>query len=713
MLAGMQKLALAVVVVVMLGAADKNRQQTGLEVTAGVGVPVRMEIPVRAGFSSDSLRLYLGTELVSVKVEYRRPGAVLHFVSAGAGAYTATWDFRGEGETERLAAPAMVGSGDRVSYGSVGVRGKLAVGLYSHAVAFDWDRDGDLDLIVACPDRPYNGTYLFRNIGTQAAPLFDKALWLGPALKDLAMGDVDGDGTLDLTAAGGRWFSDVKRKALTDERKFALERKYHVGRDDMWLPVDWDGDGKIDLLNGVSDWREYGWDDAFDGAGKWTRGPLHGYVWWWRNTGTNRAPRYAEPLRLGVDSYGSPAPQMLAWKKGGPADLVMGSFLDYVTRFRRSSFAGELGAGERLGFTMDLQMIQPRVVDWHGDGRGSLLIGQEGGTVSLVENLAPFGTEPRWAAPRELEQLEPYVKSGSLSRPVAVDWDGDGDWDLLAGNSAGYLEWFENVGSKTEAKFRARGYLRAGGAPIRRVAGENRSVQGPAEAKWGYANPSVADWDGDGKLDVLVNDIWGAVVWYRGTGNLEELEPARNVEVEWAGKTPKPDWVWWEPEGKQLLTQWRTTPKAVDWDGDGLVDLVMLNHQGYLCLYRRARKDGRLVVGAPERIFVTDSGRYLYLANGRAGASGRRKIELADWDGDGDLDLLVDSDQGPLWYENVGTQAAPAMKARGLVVRAGVAGHSPTPNVADWNGDGRLDLLVGGEDGFFYFFDRRFIEAGR
>jgi hypothetical protein len=53
------------------------------------------------------------------------------------------------------------------------------------------------------------------------------------------------------------------------------------------------------------------------------------------------------------------------------------------------------------------------------------------------------------------------------------------------------------------------------------------------------------------------------------------------------------------------------------------------------------------------------------------------------------------------------------MKARGLVVRAPVAGHSPTPNAADWNGDGRLDLLVGAEDGFFYFFDRRFIEAGR
>ena len=693
----------------LLLAADRNRQSTSLSVDSPAGTPVRLEVPAARGFAPDSLRLYEEEtkKPIAVKVEFQRPSAWIYFVSTGATRYVATWDGFGGGETERQAAPAMVGSGDRVTYGRAGVRGKLAVGLYSHAAALDWDNDGDLDLLVASPDRPYNGTYFFRNIGSAAEPLYDRAIWLGPAVKDLAVGDVDGDGKLDATGAGGRWYSDVRRSGFNRPQSFNLKRSYHVGRDDLWIPADWDGDGKIDLLNGVSDWRDYGWDDAFNSRGEWQRGPLHGYVYFWRNTGTNAAPSYAEPVKLPVDTYGSPAPQLFRWRAEGKPDLLLGSFLDYVTLHQRD----DLTKSQVLPFRLDLEMIQPRVIRWHKDERPSLLIGEEGGTLTFVENLAPFGEAPRWAEPKSLMQVDPYVKSGSLSRPVAADWNGDGKLDLVAGNSAGYIEWFENTGTPEAAAFEARGYLRANGKPIRRVAGANKSVQGPAEAKWGYANPTVADWDMDGKLDLVVNDIWGEVVWYKGTGNPQELEPARDIEVEWPGAAPKPEWVWWEPRGKQLLTQWRTTPEVVDWDRDGLPDLVMLNHQGYLCLFRRARRDGGLVLGAPERIFVNESGRFLNLANGRAGSSGRRKIELADWDGDGDLDLLTDSDQGPLWYENRGDRQRAVMAARGLLTRAPLAGHNPTPNAADWNGDGKLDLLIGAEDGFFYFFDRRFIDS--
>jgi hypothetical protein len=169
--------------------------------------------------------------------------------------------------------------------------------------------------------------------------------------------------------------------------------------------------------------------------------------------------------------------------------------------------------------------------------------------------------------------------------------------------------------------------------------------------------------------------------------------------------------VWWEPKGKQLVTQWRTTPKIVDWDRDGLPDLVMLNHQGYLSLFRRASRGGALVLLPPERIFLDERGRFLQLSAGRAGRSGRRKIEIADWDNDGDLDIICDSDGGPTWYENTGTQQQPVMRLREPLIRnASLSGHSPAPNVADWNGDGRLDLIIGAEDGFLYYFERSYID---
>src|SRR5690606_30749289 len=101
------------------------------------------------------------------------------------------------------------------------------------------------------------------------------------------------------------------------------------------------------------------------------------------------------------------------------------------------------------------------------------------------------------------------LKCGALATPVGFDWDGDGDFDILCGNTAGYIELFENLsGPGVEfPKWAAPVRLEADGQPLRILAGPNGSIQGPAEAKWGYTCLSVADWDHDGLPDIVINTI--------------------------------------------------------------------------------------------------------------------------------------------------------------------------------------------------------------
>ncbi len=595
----------------------------------------------------------------------------------------------------------------------------LGVGLWAWPLPIDWDRDGDLDLVVSCPDVPYRGIHLFENPGGGKMPVFKPAVLVGDRQPNISVSYVDGEPRV---LVPGHELKDFRGTKFNEKVKIHNKANIHPNkiRQNQWRYVDYDGDGALDVTVGVGDWTEYGWDNAYDADGNWTNGPLHGYVYVLRNRGATEKPSFDEPVKVladgkPVDVYGMPSPNFADFDGDGDLDLLCGEFVDSFSYFENvgSRTMPQYAAARKLQhhgqpIKMDLQMIVPTAIDWDGDGDVDLIVGDEDGRVALVEHTGHVtrGT-PEFLPPKYFRQEAQFAKFGALVTPVSVDWDDDGDEDLICGNSAGHIAWIENLDGGNPPTWSEPRLLAADGETIRIQAGENGSIQGPCESKWGYTTLSVADWDHDGLRDLVVNSIWGKIVWYRNIGKAgsTKLSAAKPIEVDWpeGASTPRPAWNWWTPRGNELSTQWRTTPVVIDLDHDGLNDLVMLDHEGYLAFFRRTRDDDEFRLAPGERVFRDTEGQPLRLNAGEAGRSGRRKLCFADWDGDGRLDLLVNSTSINL-LRNISTSEKPwTFQDEGPVDDTRLAGHTTSPTIVDWDRDGRADLVIGAEDGHLYY----------
>ena len=615
----------------------------------------------------------------------------------------------------------------------------LKAGLASWPMIMDYDGDGDLDVVLHSGGIPtWRGTWFFENTGKKGdrSPLFKPARRLKDGGGDSAQ--ILSDGRLAVTEQGRVAF-DYRENGMKNAQAFRdLPSNVHSNgvRGNVWRFADLNGDGKEDLVVGIGDWKAYGWHDKWDAAGVWMNEPIHGLFYYIRNEmGDDGVEKWAKPeiLRLAngqpIDVYGYAAPLFADWDGDGDLDLLTCDFIDNYTYFENIGTKSEpaFAAGRPIldkflrPIKADLCMVTATVADWDGDGHPDFITCEEDARICIIRNTGRVAMGiPVFEEPYHLRQERAEVHFGILATPAVVDWDGDGDQDIITGNSAGYVAFIENLsGPKVaEPKWAEPRLLEADGAPIRVIAGPNGSIQGPCEEKWGYTCLSVEDWDGDGLPDVMLNSIRGEILWCRniGTRTAPKLAPPEPVSAEWVGEQPAQAWGWRKPFGsKNILTQWRTTPYMIDLDEDGLMDIVMLDVEGYLCLWRRARKDGKLVVLPPERCLCDENGRPLLLAghnteagpkSNYAGGSGRRKFCFTDWTGDGKKDLIANS-RNVMLYEFVKKENGKWFyRNRGDLDDAPLAGHTTSPTACDFDGDGREELLVGAEDGFFYLLPR-------
>jgi hypothetical protein len=206
-----------------------------------------------------------------------------------------------------------------------------------------------------------------------------------------------------------------------------------------------------------------------------------------------------------------------------------------------------------------------------------------------------------------------------------VDINGDGVTDIVSGDSAGNVWLFENVGTRTAPRLASGKRVEADGKPItasrktwKRVDGRyvvDKVIPGSHELAQIYSKIHVADWNGDGVLDLLVGHD-STVIFYENAGTRRAPR----------FKAPVPVNV---PEGRFPT---RPSPYVVDWDGDGRRDLLVGTERSEVFFHRNTGTNTSPRLAEGKKMELKGPGFEL-------GYRGR--IDVVDWNDDGKLDILV------------------------------------------------------------------------
>ncbi|UKJ77297.1 Ig-like domain-containing protein [Azospirillum brasilense] len=186
------------------------------------------------------------------------------------------------------------------------------------------------------------------------------------------------------------------------------------------------------------------------------------------------------------------------------------------------------------------------------------------------------------------------------------------------------------------------------------------------------AAPVLADLDGDNDLDLLVGNADGNTLFFRNTGTT--LSPTFTLDST-------------NPFGITNVSAGGALPGLVDIDGDGDLDLFIGNHAGSTLFFRNNGTSAQ----APT--FSLEGTNPFGIQN--AGSYGAPSF--ADLDGDDDLDLLIGSADGNIFfYRNSGSTLLPTFTLAGtnpFSLPRDLDGYA-SPALADINGDGLVDLIT-------------------
>ena len=579
----------------------------------------------------------------------------------------------------------------------------------------DYDKDGDFDVVLGEYDYWYGARLRYlENQSAQGSPLYIEQFDEGNPFDGIrastsaaapAFADIDGDNDLDLFIGQNGWGSYYGQSDQgieyyrNDDGVFTLETG-------QWNEATKEGNplGGISLGQYVKpafvDFDKDGDQDVIIGSYLWTGYPtyLTQHIHYYQNNGSGTFTSSPVTINQPISLWNSIAPAVSDLDDDGDYDIVLGSYnygvMIYLKQVSPGSFDVEWEEWDPVAKTgnpfVNFELgsnASPVFIDFNQDGLLDLFVADEPGyyyASKYSDNIINYyENKGNNVFVEKFDFENPFggVHVKDEAAPVLMDIDGDNDLDAVIGNK--YYRSYYDYDLQDYVTLNSYLTLYKKEEDIFEKAVDEENPFDGLEV-YGWFTPQFGDIDGDQDEDLISGDYWGDINFFRK----DEDAWVHEVEMSpFAG----------------LTYPYNGVSRLVDIDNDQDLDLFMTNSNGEIRYFENTGT-------ATEPVFTEmfDGENPLSIAQSRTWSTAF--LHFSDLDHDGDLDALFNGaseydveSQAYLYFENTGSPEAPYFEEADESLFSEFD-EDARLQLIDYDGDGDLDAFTGNRDGSVSYF---------